>query len=392
MIRTRRALSNASAFRNAHFLWLALVLPLVWVANGCMMKPDAEPNPASPAIGHPTAPAAVASAFPVTLTDSRGKTLTLASAPQRIVSISPSNTEILFALGAGDRVVGDTTACDYPVEAKAKPHVSGQGGHIDLEKLQAQNPDLVVAVGAINGKDIETLEAAKVRVLTVDPRTVADTYAAITLLGKATGQNAQADKIVADMRARLDAVQKTTAGAKSHPQVLIAYGDNPVYTTGPGSFIDDVIGIAGGENIMHDAGSVISPEKVVERGPDVIVCSADLVERLRQIPGWAEGVPAVRDARFFQPSQPGILERPGPRLPEAAEELARYLHPELFPGAAPAANGAIPASTGTVAGSGSAAASNPATGTPPSSDSAAPNPASPPAASNAPNRNAAQGH
>src|SRR5262249_20825417 len=158
-------------------------------------------------------------AFPRTLTDSRGKPITLNAPPQRIVSMSPSNTEILFALGLGEKIVGDTTACDYPPEAKSKPHVSGAPGRMDMEKILAQNPDLVVGVVAINKKEFDALEAAKITALSVDPKTVADTYDAILLLGKATGKDAEAAKIVADMKAQIEAVQQTAAKAEHKPIV-----------------------------------------------------------------------------------------------------------------------------------------------------------------------------
>jgi len=158
-----------------------------------------------------------------------------------------------------------------------------------------------------------------------------ETYDAIRLLGKATGQDAKAEQIVTEMQARIEAVRQKTATAATKPKVLIMYGDNPIYTTGPGSFIDDVITVAGGQNIQQEAGSVISPEKVVEREPDVILCDPMLRDRVKHLPGWATGVPAVRDSRFFETSPDATLVRPGPRLALAAEELARYLHPELFP-------------------------------------------------------------
>lgn len=284
----------------------------------------------------PVAPARSPGAnFPVTLTDARGKTLTLQKPPQHIVSIAPSNTEILFALGAGPQIAADTTACDYPPEAKTKPHIGGYP--INIENVEAKNPDLVVAVQSINAKPIQALEALHTPVLAVDPKTVNDAYDALRLLGKATGHSSEADKIVAGMQTRIQAVRDKTARATTKPKVLIAYGDNPIYTTGPGSFIDDLIAVAGGVNIVSSSlpGNVITSVQVLARQPDVIICSPALQARLKQLPGWAQGVPAIRNNRFFQPSQEGILELPGPRLPQAAEELARYLHPELFAKNAP---------------------------------------------------------
>ena len=274
--------------------------------------------------------------FPVTVQDSRGKSVTIKADPLRIVSLAPSNTELLYALGVGERVAADTTACDYPPEAKLKPHVSGAAGQIDLEKVETANPDLVVAMGSINQKAIESIEKAGITVVSIEPKTVADVAVSVRLLGKVTGKTAEAEKIVLDLNTRLNAVRKLAGTVKSNPKVLIAYSDRPIYTTGPGSFIDDLITIAGGRNIVDNRqmGSIISPEKVVELQPDVIICDPGSAEKLSLIPGWKNGVPAVRNHRFFSPSNSATLVRPSPRLAEAAEELVRYLHPELFQGRA----------------------------------------------------------
>src|SRR5579871_1831621 len=129
------------------------------------------------------------------LTDSRGKRLVLKFSPKRIVSLAPSNTEILFALGAGDRIAADTTACDYPPEAKNKPHIGGYP--IDVEKVEAKSPDLVVALASLT-QPVAALEKAGVPVLTVDAKTVDQTYQVILLLGQATGTQPRAEAIVRD--------------------------------------------------------------------------------------------------------------------------------------------------------------------------------------------------
>ena len=210
-----------------------------------------------------------------TLTDDTGATLTLAAPPKRIVSLAPSNTEIFFAIGAGDRVVADTESCDYPPEAKSRPHVGGMSAG-DLERIQVLLPDLVVAVGSINQKLIAALRAAHIQTLAVQPRTTSDVLASIRLLGKATGQDAEAERIAADVAGRIDKVRATTAKAASRPKTLIVYSDNPIYTSPPDSFIHDLIGVAGGDDIVKTplAQNIISPAVVVERAPEVIICSA----------------------------------------------------------------------------------------------------------------------
>ena len=276
-------------------------------------------------------PAAKATGFPRTLTDSRGHAITLKAPPQRIVSLIPSETEVLYALGAGDRIVAVTTADDYPPEVKQKPTLSNVLTS-DAEQILAQKPDLVVALGSLNQKPIAALEALHVPVLVVDPKNLVDTYASIQLLGQAVGAEAKANQIVAEMQHRLAAVHKTLTQATHRPRVLMMYGTDPIYTTGPDSFIDDLITRAGGKNIVDKpiATNILSPEEVVLRQPEVILCSKSLTARVRSMPGWAQSVPAVRTNRLYTDEpEDGTLVRPSPRLVRGVEALARYLHPEL---------------------------------------------------------------
>jgi iron complex transport system substrate-binding protein len=270
-----------------------------------------------------------ASGYPRTVTDARGKQLTLAAPPKRIVSLAPSNTEIVYALGDGDRMVGDTTACDYPPAAKSVQHIGGF--QTDIEAVEVLNPDLVIALKAVNGKAIESLESAHVPVLVVDATTIDTTYATIDMIGQATGKNKEASKLIASMRSDLDRIGKAAAALPGRPAVLIAYGAGPIYTTGPGSYIDEVIKIAGGRNIVAKEGqSTISAEEVIQDRPDVIICDPMIEPDLRRIPGWSSAVPAIRNNRFFHTAADTTLVRPGPRLPRAVEELTRYLHPNAL--------------------------------------------------------------
>src|SRR5581483_8820475 len=206
---------------------------------------------------------------------------------------------------------------------------------INIEAVQVQNPDLVVAVGSVNGQAIKALERTKTPLLVIDPKTVADVYDAIKLIGAATGQDMQAARVVMEMQARIDAIKRAVASTTARPRVFIVYGVKPtIYTTGPGSFIDDLITVAGGKNIVTTpmpAGSTISSEQVIALQPDVIIAaSPNAIAQAKQMPGWATGVPAVKNNRFFTPSDASLIDRPGPRLAQGAEELAKYLHPEIF--------------------------------------------------------------
>ncbi len=308
------------------FSLLGLCIILCFV-SGCDKTSDTSTQqPANTAT--PSVPAVD---FARNLTDARGKTITLKTQPKRIVSLSPATTELLFALGLGNRVVGVTTACDYPPEAAKKPKIGG-AADTSVEKVLSQTPDLVIGFGAFNPKPVEAMEAANLTTLVVDAKTVTEIYAAIRLLGKATGTEEQAEKLAGDMEKRLTDLQKATANYETKPGVLIVHEANPtIYTTGPGSYIDEAITIAGGKNVIDATipGTTISPEKGVELVPDVIICAPEMRGKLRAIPGWAQGIPAVMGNRYFSPSEAGTLTRPGPRLTKAIEELARYLHPDL---------------------------------------------------------------
>ncbi|HLJ57277.1 MAG TPA: ABC transporter substrate-binding protein [Chthonomonadaceae bacterium] len=298
----------------------AVLLALLMTAAGCSTGPRV-----------PTPTAAPVSGWPRSITDDTGVVTVLPAPPKRIVSLAPSNTEILFALGAGDRLVADTQSCDYPPEARNRPHVGGMSAG-DLERIQTSLPDLVVAVGSLNRKLIDALRAARIPTIAIEPRRTADIFAGIRLIGKATGREAQADGLAAGMQKRIDRIRTIAAQAPSRPKTLIVYSDHPIYTSPPDSYIHDLIGVAGGEDVVRTPlpQNIISPAVVIERAPDVIICAASLQPRLKAMPGWG-AVPAVRDNRFFSTSSGAPLARPGPRVVDAAEELARFLHPDLFP-------------------------------------------------------------
>ena len=267
--------------------------------------------------------------FPLAITDSAGRLVSLPAAPQRIVSLAPSSTELLYDLGLNSRIVADTTADDYPPEAAAKPHIGGYSD-MSVERILAQKPDLIVADNDINKKIIAQLETVRIPVLVLEAHTVVQVYDTLRILGRATGQNSEAEKSVAQMKSRLDAIRKAVANAVNRPKVAIIYGTDPIYTTGRGTFLDDLVTVAGGRNIVEEPVSQISSEAVVLAQPDVILCDASIQNRVAAMPGWKESVPAVIHSTYFMPSENATLVRAVPRLAQAAEELAHFLHPELF--------------------------------------------------------------
>jgi iron complex transport system substrate-binding protein len=278
-------------------------------------------------------PSVAASPFPATLTDFQNRSVTVPSRPERLVSIGPSITAFLFALGAGPRVVGVDDFSDEPAEAATREHVGGI--KVNFEKVVALKPDLVFSVKFSDGT-IEKLQAASLNVLVVDPQSVADVAKTATLLGKAVG--ADGDGLARSIQQRVDAVKAKTAAVTTRPRVyheIDASDPAKIFTVGPGSYINDLIEIAGGTNIAAKAASAypqLSAEEIVRSDPEIIVLAAgaysakpaDVASRQ----GWSI-IAAVKNNRIVS-IEPNLINRPGPRVGEAAEAYAKLVHPELF--------------------------------------------------------------
>ncbi len=260
--------------------------------------------------------------------DGRGKRITLIALPRRIVSLTPSNTEILFDLGLKGRIVADTSACDYPADARALPHIGDY--RISVEKVLAQRPDLVVAHTSMNHQAIDQLERLRVPVFAVDPANLQQTYDAIQGIGRITGTELRAHRIVAAMRARVDGVRRKVGGVRPHPRVLVVIQVDPLMVACGSNFVDELISLAGGDNVARDAGpgfKLYSPERVVVQRPDAIFAGRSEIPLLRSKPGWA-ALPAVRNNALYV--TPETMERPCPRIVDALEAVARDLHPRAF--------------------------------------------------------------
>jgi iron complex transport system substrate-binding protein len=256
-------------------------------------------------------------------------------APERIVSLAPSVTEMLFGLGLGDRIVGATDYCNFPPEAKKIPRVGGLGTP-NIEKLLSLAPDLVVATD-LERKDLaEALRRDGIQVLMLKIGNFAELFDAERKLGDAVGKPEQAARQVRDMEARLDAAAKLYAGVPRDrlPRVFIEVWSDPLITAGGASFLDDVVARAGGVNVAHDLKQeypTINPERVVAWDPDVILLgymteAKDAAGEIAGRIGWG-GIKAVRERRVIADISPDLLLRPGPRLVAGVEQLAERLHP-----------------------------------------------------------------
>lgn len=295
-------------------------------------------------------PAASGTGFPVTLTDDLGRSVTLTRPPQRIVSLAPSNTEILFAVGAGPQVVGVTDFCDFPPQVRGLPRVGGiVPGSLSVERVVSLAPDLVVSAGRLQQPVIDALARLGIPVLALEPRTIERVYENIRKVGQLTGHPDGAQVVVRTMQQRVEAVRRRIADLRPEERVRVFYEvwDNPLMTAGPGTFIGQLIELAGGINVFDDVGQdwpQVSLEELLRRDPDVILGPAThqsglVLDDLRRRPGW-QTLRAVRAGRVHV-IEDNLISRPGPRLVEGLEQVARALYPERFATPTSGATGAV---------------------------------------------------
>ena len=274
-----------------------------------------------------------AAPFPVAVTDEAGSFVTVSAEPRRIVSLSPSHTEILCALGLKDRLAGVTEYCNFPPDIADKPRIGGFS-NIDLEQVVGVSPDLVLASTIHLAEVVPRLKELDITVFVINPPTVQVVLDDILTIGLITGQARAAAALVTEMQERIDAALQAIEGA-GQPEVFWELGAE-LYTAGPGSFIDDLITLAGGANVAADAESQwpqLSVEAIVMKDPQVIVLAdhnyGETSEKVATRPGWQE-ITAVKQGRIVELTNDDIFSRPGPRIVEALEFLARTFHPDRF--------------------------------------------------------------
>jgi iron complex transport system substrate-binding protein len=308
------------------FAPLFAVLLFLLAACGPAAAPSRTPTAVVTASASPAA-------FPATLSDFQNRSVTIPQKPQRIVSIGPSITEFLFAIGAGARVIGTDDFSDEPAAAKTLEKLGGI--KVNFEKVVALRPDLVLIVKFSDGT-IEKLASAGLLVMVVDPQSVGDVARTATLLGQATGEDGSA--LAAKIDQQVQAVKTKVASATTKPRVyheIDASDPTKIFTVGPGSYIADLIDIAGGANIAAKATSAypqLSAEEILRADPEIIVLAgADYAAKPAQVKaraGWS-AISAVKNDRIGIIA-PNLINRPGPRVGEAADAYARIVHPEFF--------------------------------------------------------------
>jgi iron complex transport system substrate-binding protein len=268
-----------------------------------------------------------------------GNTITLEQYPQAIVSLSPSTTEILFAIGAGEQVVGRDDMSLYPEEAQTVESIGSLWGELPTEAILAMEPDLVVAAQIIAPENVQALQDLGLNVYwQANPADFDGLYDNLCDFAVLTGHVDETEALIADLQSRVDAVLTTVAEADSTPSVfyeLDATDPANPWTTGSGTFIDYIITLAGGTNAaaaLEGDFAQISAEELIAVNPDVILLADALYgttpESVAERPGW-DAIAAVLNGAVY-PIDPNIMSVPGPRLVNGLEETARLLHPELF--------------------------------------------------------------
>jgi iron complex transport system substrate-binding protein len=276
-------------------------------------------------------------AFPVTIKDDAGRKVNLKSEPKRIISLAPSNTEILFSLGLGERVVGDTTYCDYPEKAK---HCTKVGGFEDpnLEKIVALKPDLVLAT-EMNQQMLKDLEDAGLDVLVLEPHTIEGIFNDILFVGKAAGVEEKAIALTKSLKDRVSAVKQKVSNIPENqrPTVYYEMWYEPIMSVGKDSLISQIIKTAGGKSITNDCTEQypqLSEEVIIEKDPQVMFNSYGhenkviTPDEIASRKGWNE-ISFVKTKRIYTINT-DLLTLPGPRIIEGLEKMAGYLYPELF--------------------------------------------------------------
>ncbi|MBP0724252.1 ABC transporter substrate-binding protein [Bacillus sp. RG28] len=279
-------------------------------------------------------------AFPVTVTDATKSKFTIKKEPKRIVSLMPSNTEILFALNKGKDVVGVTDYDNYPTSVSKIAKVSGKNMTFNVEKIISLKPDLVLAHQsslATAGDAFKQLKDARIPVYVVkDAETFDSVYGTILDIGKVTGKVKEANSVINKMKTNLKKVQDKVAKSKVHPSVYVEVSGPPqIYTPGNGTFINEMLNKIGAKNIASNQKGWIqySEEAVIKANPDVIITTygyyeKDLPKKIVARQNWGT-IKAVQNKRVYDVNS-DTTSRPGPRLVEGVEELAKAIYPELY--------------------------------------------------------------
>lgn len=267
--------------------------------------------------------------FPAVVTDDAGREVTIDAKPERIVSLAPANTEIVAALDGVERLVGVTTFCDYPAEVSGIVKV-GDFMQPNIEAIAALDPDLVLVTTGVQAEVLGQLEALGAAVVAVDPQTIDALYNSIRVVGAAIGTSPAAEDLVNSMEVQIEDIAQRIEGAPATCFLEIA--QDPLFTVGSGTLLNELIERAGGKNVVTEEGYVAySVEQLVAADPAVYLATKGSMSNPADItgrPGY-ENLAAVAEGRVYLLDD-NLVSRPGPRVVEGIRQIAEALHPDAF--------------------------------------------------------------
>lgn len=307
-------------------------------AGDSAVKNGASPaaNASQPAVKPADAAGATATKYPLKMKDTTGTEITLPKAPQRIVSTSTAETEILFALGLGDRIVAVSDFDNYPEEAKTKPKVGGVSAP-NVEAVLAANADLVITGISIKEDALGKLRSLNLPLYKFEPKSIDDIFANVLVLGQLTDKQKEAQELVDKMKNEIDRIKTAVSAVKPEQKKKVYIEFSPGYTVGKGEFMDEVLTLAGGINIAADTKGYnkINEEKIIQDNPAVIFYTTGTKDKAGQTldqiiksrNGW-DKIDAVRSNQLVGVNQ-DTLNRPGPRIVEGLMTIAKGIYPDL---------------------------------------------------------------
>jgi len=268
--------------------------------------------------------------------DSRGKEIILEGKPQRIISLAPANTEILFALGLDEEIVGITDYCNYPPEKVVKIEKIGGFSTPNIEKIVSLNPDIVFGTSGVQKQAVQRLEELGIKVYVLEAETMENLLAEIEKVGKVTGKSQEAKNLTESLKKRIELIKTKVANLSDEqkPKVFLEIWYDPIWIAPDRTLIYQVIELVGGRHAITIKGdwnqvTTIDPESVINANPDVIFLAFEgSPELIYKLPGWSN-VSAVKNKQVFQING-DIISRTGPRIVDALEQIAKILHPGLF--------------------------------------------------------------
>lgn len=269
--------------------------------------------------------------FPITLTDDNGITTTITEEPQRIVSTAPSHTEIIFSLGLDKKLVGVTDYCKYPEKARTIESI-GKMSPLNLEKIASLKPDLIIAYGGFQLKEIPRLKELDFKVVVLEPKSIEEMLDCTQIIADACGISEKGKQVVSDFNHRIDRIKSDISSipVNQQPKILAASSYETIYSPGAGTLFNELITLAGGQNITSQlqGWSKIGPEFIAQAEPDIIIIptgamNATEISKIKNDimnhPGWSN-IPAIKNHQLFRVDE-DLFYRAGPRLLDGLELL-----------------------------------------------------------------------